>query len=473
MARIPLLLIGGCALTLVGCKGPDDPDRDTGTSAPPVEICPVSPCAEEVATTIWRHTVEDMRLGAAIAGGDLRDGIPGAVMGAPGTDDYSRGNEVFVRPVEPGLGEVVLETADVMATRWGNFGSAVAPLRDVDGDGLPDLWIGAGDRFGTRGGGYLVPGSTPLPADDVDQDAALLFTFEDRAANVGRYTGYGDLDGNGQVELLVGADWHTLEGPGRLYGLDPATRGVTSEASLEIVGRADVDADGFGNSVLVADMNGDGVDDLIAGAPWWPPSADIFTSVDLGGIWYAEGPMAGSLSVEGVGTYTAGVHDDAFFGALLAFAEDLDGDGARELFTADYRSRVYLFSREALAAGDFAAGEVLFDHNTTLRAVGGGAAFGDFTGDATPDVALGWMDYEYQQAYVGVLQGPFEGRQDVDQLVGVVGGGHEGDQFGSKVVATDADGDERSDLIVGAMKSSVVAEEAGAVYLILGADLPL
>ncbi|NBB93433.1 MAG: hypothetical protein GVY32_09735 [Gammaproteobacteria bacterium] len=97
----------------------------------------------------------------------------------------------------------------------GNLGRAVAPAGDFDKDGLPD-WLTAADRANPEarfdaGEVAVVYGTTdPLPAsrsvDALDGEAGIVVI----GATAGERTGFdlaggGDLDGDGEIDLLFGA----------------------------------------------------------------------------------------------------------------------------------------------------------------------------------------------------------------------------------------------------------------------------
>jgi hypothetical protein len=141
----------------------------------------------------------DDRLGTAVAGcGDANgDGIPDVIVGAP------QDNNVFA----PGSGYAKVysgSTGALIRTLNGStvgdrFGCSVAGARDIDGDGKVELLVGA-DQSTVGGNGYarLFKG--------VDGSVLNTFTGLSAGDRCGlSVDGLGDLEGNGSFELVVGS----------------------------------------------------------------------------------------------------------------------------------------------------------------------------------------------------------------------------------------------------------------------------
>lgn len=199
----------------------------------------------------------DAFLGSAVAGaGDVdNDGLDDVILGAEGMD----------------LGGLVDCGAAYVVTGGGSFlhvfagvadgeyaGSAVCGAGDADGDGVPDLAVGAWNSgaAGSRAGeARLYSGDT----------GALLHAFRGDAGDCLGWSlsGAGDLDGDGYDDLLVGAPFSDpfVDSTGECY----AYSGRDGEMLIRCRGKAI--GDWFGEEVAGGgDLDGDGVPDLVVGA---------------------------------------------------------------------------------------------------------------------------------------------------------------------------------------------------------------
>lgn len=211
------------------------------------------------------------RHGFAIAGGlDLNgDQIPDLAIGAnyySPPSPSSRFGRVYLHFGGPTVG--VTPDRDMTGTIWSEFGSALDIAPDLDGDGLPDLVIGApyavAETIDSPGRVYVYNGGVGLD-EFPEWTLSGTLSFEGFGASV---AGIGDFNGDGYGDLAVGSPLHSSEvfeggrvsvfygGPGRDAVADLFSTGTSTVAAH------------FGSTVRgLKDFNGDGLGDLVALEP--------------------------------------------------------------------------------------------------------------------------------------------------------------------------------------------------------------
>jgi hypothetical protein len=233
------------------------------------------------------------------------------------------------------------------------FGASVTALGDLDGDGIVDLAVGAtgDDDGGTRQGAvwilFLNADGTVTAQQKISETAGgfggSLDPFDTFGESV---AGLGDLDGDGNRDLAVGAleDDEGGNNAGALWivFLNPdgavAAQQKITEGSGGFGGSVG-QRDRFGASVAaLGDLDGDGVGDLAVGASW--DSSNAFQQE--GSVWIlflrTDGTVVSERKItEGTGGFQGTLETLDLFGTSVAALGDLDGDGGRDLAVGVFR----------------------------------------------------------------------------------------------------------------------------------------
>ncbi len=388
------------------------------------------------------------------------------------------------------------------------FGSSVARLEDVNGDGVVDLVVGADedDDGGTDRGAvwilFMNADGTVKSYQKISSRPGLddFDYFGSSAA------GLGDIDGDGVVDLAVGADGDDDGGGGRgsvwILFLNPDGTFKDHQKISDTEGGFGgvlISGDRFGRSLAnMGDIDGDGVVDLAVGA-----YLDNDGGTDRGAVWIlflnADGTVKSEQKISDTQGGFGGVLDNYdYFGSSVAAIGDIDGDGVEDLAVgADEdddggtdRGAVWILflnvdwtvkSHQKISDTQGGFTGVLDDEHFFGHSL---ANMGDLDGDGVEDLAVGAYGNDDggtstfpNRGAVWILflnaDGTVKSHQKISATQGGFSGGLSvGDRFGRSLANMgDIDGDGVVDLAVGADGDDDGGGGWGSVWILfLNAD---
>lgn len=277
------------------------------------------------------------------------------------------------------------------------FGSSMAFVGDINGDGVPDLLVGAPKQdVGAnleQGQAYLISGAT----------GALLRTLDNPFPQAGAKFGAvvasaGDIDGDGKNDLFIGAPEQDV-GPcqigdttgcsvGQAFVFSSATGVLLRTLSHPIPHSSSF----FGSAVAsIGDINGDSIRDLIVGAlgnglgVFVPSYVFVFSGADGSLLLTLNDPN--SVEVEDERGFT--------FGSVVVALDDVNGDGKPDILVGDAQQdvggnidqgQVHIFS----GATGALIRTINHPHPQAEAFFGASAALiADISGDGVVDIVVG------------------------------------------------------------------------------------
>lgn len=428
--------------------------------------------------------------GYALAIGDLNgDGLADLAIGAPYADGF-----VAYRKNKEGLVYVFLgrknlvghlevtRDADVIISgaETLDYSGAALAIGDLNGDGLGELIIGvpvssAALDWSRRLSGtiYVVKGRKSFsPRIDLKETADVVIYGAEANEKAGTSLATGDFNGDGRADILIGAPMASPEIGGDTRGRAGAAYIVFGQVQMprDLSLRRDANVyfagtekdDGAGYSVAMGDINGDGIDDAVIGAPTARHlnvlRRDVFD--DLLGITDRDplGQVAFKRAANG------GAEGETY---VVFGSKDVSG-------TIDLRTQAPITLYGARYEEDYSGDVNLIGVGEDS---GMAVATGDVNGDGIDDVLIGAPFGSAQVTAterVGRLY-VFYGAKGLAGTFGlarhsdfVLYGHRTGDRTGATVTTADVNGDGKDDIIVGAPRSPNLMGEgvSGRAYLI-------
>lgn len=258
---------------------------------------------------------------------------------------------LFGGPDLPPVVDLSMESADVTigGPASGSFFGDSLATGDVNGDGRPDLIVGA--TFATAppaaglsarsGAVYVFFGRDNWASTTTTAKADVAFFGADNLDELGDFVASGDINGDGIDDIIaaaeaaagpdntrpVGAEVHVLFGGRQLQGTFHISNG---DQDLWIAGADEGDTLGF--ALASGDLDGDGIDDLIMGARLAGGPDNSLSSAGEVHVLYGNRNLPDFIDLRDPPGFVATLHGDPsdLLGSAL-LVRDLSGDGLGEL----------------------------------------------------------------------------------------------------------------------------------------------
>ncbi|MEA3559628.1 MAG: hypothetical protein U9R75_10275 [Candidatus Thermoplasmatota archaeon] len=378
------------------------------------------------------------------------------------------------------------------------FGSALV-MDDFDQDGYHDIVVGdpaGGDGrtgyvdlfFGEEGGWsgrYLA---------DTESDLSYVNAEDD--SEVGAALASGDLNNDSFPDLVVGAPKSAVgglfndAGEIRIYWGDTKDN-MSSKSNLRIFG---YNVERVGSSVVVDDLNNDGIDDIAYSAPY-DTGIESQGRYHAGVVYIMFGPLSGmSISSKNDNDVKImGSMQSEFAGETLG-SGDIDGDGINDLIIGAPKSSRGSINHQGVTyvlkgRSSWPSTIDLLDDDSLkifgpwpFDEVGTEIEAGDMDGDGKDEIILGASKGDgFQRSVpeagnVYILKGEFLASRmqngnvmlRTESNVTICGDGR-GMRFGSGLSIGDVTGSGSLDLIIGAsgFEDPISSFETGAVYIFI------
>jgi hypothetical protein len=351
------------------------------------------------------------------------------------------------------------------------FGTGVATAGDVNGDGFDDVLIGAAGMTSTEAGDgkiFVFHGS----AAGLAMTPAWTLEAEQTDMTMGNAVGTaGDVNGDGFDDVIIGAPLYDngQQNEGRAFVYLGSAAGLAATPAW--TGESNQAAAQFGTSVATAgDVNSDGFADVIVGAPNFDNG-----QADEGRAYVYHGSASG-LSAAAAWTSESNQPSSAF-GRSVAGAGDVNGDGYADVIVgANQYSNVQPSEGAAFVYHGSATGLATTEawraesHQTGSNWGFSVATAGDVNGDSYADVVIGAPTFSSVPPTCG---GIFVYAGSATGLQNFsffpMGSDQSNSQFGTSAgTAGDVNGDGVSELVVGAYQYDNGQTNEGQVSVFTG-----
>jgi hypothetical protein len=427
--------------------------------------------------------------------GDVNgDGYDDVIVGAWGFDTPGPNNEAGKAYVYLGSSTGLTMPA---ATSWESsgddqagayYGLSVSNAGDVNGDGYDDVIVGA-SLYDTptpntaAGKAYLYLGEDSAAGLSSTEDWYSYGDDQASAAYGYSVSTAGDVNSDGYDDWIVGCygfdTTNSDAGKAYLYLGQDSGYGLSTSTSWTSSGD-DVADTHFSQSIsLAGDVNGDGYDDILVGAPQY-----LTTNTDAGKVYLYLGSITGILSLS---SWTSSGDDqaNAEYGWSVSTIGDVNRDGFDDIMIGapSYDTSNSNAGKAYLYYGSIAGLSLINSWSSSGDNDQSGAYYGysvsnagDINSDGFDDVIVGAYSYTTANSNAGKAYLYLGSPTGLSLTASWTSSGDDqaNAEFGISVsTAGDVNGDGYDDVIVGAYKFDTTNSNAGKAYLYFGSPTGL
>ena len=274
------------------------------------------------ATLLSQKSLRGARQGESGLTLDLNgDGLKDLVVGAPFAQHKGKTGALLVYPA---TARGFHKKPSAILRGDGNLGWSLVALGDLNDDGREDFAAGAYSGSGVYSS---LAGTVTIYYGGKKPRKVSVLEGEHALDKFGYSLSSGDLDDDGNPDLVVGAPFHSPDPSLYQAGAVYVYFGPDYDPEKAVKIPASGDCSGIGFSVAVGDITDDGIDDLLMGA-------------SLKVIGYHGGTGSFPACPDPDFSYTNFNYNDTGFGRTIAILWDVDGDGYNDIAVGAHQAMV-------------------------------------------------------------------------------------------------------------------------------------